>query len=137
MTRTLGNRKQADTGDFVGRANEQQQFRATLRELERIRTVRDADLPENLPYAQIFLVAAEGGMGKTTLMRRFEAIATENNEKSDAKALYIDLEEYHKRTRIGSNIEQFGGGVNAFFSNFAINQATAAQFNHAPAQRRH
>lgn len=108
MKRNLGTRnKPATTGDFIGRAAEQQQFRATLRDLQRIQHLSDEQLDETLPYAQIFLVAAEGGMGKTSLLRRFEAIVKENNENAHATVIYINLEEYHQRTAIGRDIERF------------------------------
>jgi tetratricopeptide (TPR) repeat protein len=94
MTRTIASRgKQRSAGRFVGRFAEQQMFRATLRQLAALRERGDDELTdEELSYAQIFLVAAEGGMGKTTLLRRFEAIV--NEEGAGAQALYLDWEHY-------------------------------------------
>src|SRR5262245_9739762 len=96
MGRTIASRRQQiSTGRFVGRFAEQQLFRATLRQLAELRDRRDTDLTDDaLSYAQIFLIAAEGGMGKTTLLRRFEAIVEENKEGAGAKALYLDWEKH-------------------------------------------
>lgn len=73
-TRTIASRRQrGGTGRFVGRAREQELLRGTLRQLAALRDHRDEDLADDdLTYAQVFLVAAEGGMGKTTLLRRFQ-----------------------------------------------------------------
>lgn len=72
MARTIASRRQkASAGRFVGRFAEQQLFRATLRQLAALRDRHDEQLTDDeLSYAQIFLIAAEGGMGKTTLTRR-------------------------------------------------------------------
>src|ERR1041384_7091122 len=96
MTRTIASRgKQRSAGRFVGRFAEQQMFRTTLRQLAALRERGDDELTDDeLSYAQIFLVAAEGGMGKTTLLRRFAAIVEENKEGAGAKALYLDWERH-------------------------------------------
>nr|MDQ2998903.1 hypothetical protein [Chloroflexota bacterium] len=96
MTRTIASRRQkTSAGRFVGRFAEQQLFRATLRQLAALRDRRDEQLTDDeLSYAQIFLIAAEGGMGKTTLLRRFAAIVEENNEGAGAQALYLDWERH-------------------------------------------
>jgi hypothetical protein len=96
MARTIASRRQkASAGRFVGRFAEQQLFRATLRQLAALRDRHDEQLTDDeLSYAQIFLIAAEGGMGKTTLLRRFEAIVEENKEAAGAQALYLDWERH-------------------------------------------
>jgi tetratricopeptide (TPR) repeat protein len=96
MARTIASRRQkTSAGRFVGRFAEQQLFRATLRELAALRDHSDEQLTDDeLSYAQIFLIAAEGGMGKTTLLRRFAAIVEENNEGAGAQALYLDCERH-------------------------------------------
>jgi tetratricopeptide (TPR) repeat protein len=96
MARTIASRRQqSSAGRFVGRAAEQRMFRATLRQLAALRDRRDDDLTDDeLSYAQIFLVAAEGGMGKTSLLQRFEAIVRENKEGAQAQGLYLDLEQH-------------------------------------------
>jgi len=90
IARTIASRRQrASAGRFVGRAVEQRLFRATLQQLAALRDRGDDDLEDDeLGYAQIFVVAAEGGMGKTSLLRRFEAIARENKEGAQAHPLY-------------------------------------------------
>jgi superkiller protein 3 len=94
--RTIASRRQsASSGRFVGRIAEQQLFRATLRELAALRKIADEDLGnDDLSYAQIFLVAAEGGMGKSTLLRRFVELAAENADGAEAQAILIDLERH-------------------------------------------
>ena len=90
IARTIASRRQrASAGRFVGRAVEQRLFRATLQQLAALRDRGDDDLEDDeLGYAQIFVVAAEGGMGKNSLLRRFEAIARENKEGAQAHPLY-------------------------------------------------
>jgi hypothetical protein len=96
MARTIASRRQkTSAGRFVGRFAEQQLFRATLRELAALHDRGDEQLTDDeLSYAQIFLIAAEGGMGKTTLLRRFAAIVEENIEGAGAQALYLDWERH-------------------------------------------
>ncbi len=96
MTRTIASRRQRGaSGRFVGRHAEQQLFRATLRQLAALRGRPDAQLTDDdLSYAQIFLVAAEGGMGKSTLLRRFAEIVREDADGAGALALYLDWERH-------------------------------------------
>jgi tetratricopeptide (TPR) repeat protein len=96
MPRTIASRRQqSSAGHFVGRFAEQRMFRDTLRSLAAQRDRRDEPATDDEPgYAQIFLVAAEGGMGKTTLLRRFEEIIRENAERAGARALYLDCEKH-------------------------------------------
>ncbi|MEO7912018.1 MAG: hypothetical protein ABIV47_20430 [Roseiflexaceae bacterium] len=93
MARTIASRRQkTSAGRFVGRFAEQQLFRATLRTLAALCGRSDEQLTDDeLSYVQIFLIAAEGGMGKTTLLRRFAAIVGENSEGAGAQALYLDV----------------------------------------------
>src|SRR5439155_22199413 len=92
---TASRRQQRSAGHFVGRFAEQRMFRATLSALAALHDRTDEQLTDDeLGYAQIFLVAAEGGMGKTTLLRRFEAIVAEDAERAGAHALYLDLEKH-------------------------------------------
>src|SRR5262249_19863105 len=66
-----------------------------LQQLAALRGRSDDELADDeLGYAQIFLVAAEGGMGKTSLLRRFEAIVREDKEGAQAHPLYLDLEQH-------------------------------------------
>ncbi len=72
---------------FIGRTAEQQQFRATLRNKLRQRTEPD-----------IFVVQGNGGMGKTTLARRFVEIATtEKPFKDKFQLLWIDWEDADRK----------------------------------------
>jgi hypothetical protein len=96
MIRTIASRRQRGaSGRFVGRHAEQQLFRATLRQLAALRGRADTELnDDDLSYAQIFLVAAEGGMGKSTLLRRFAEIVREDADGAGAWALYLDWERH-------------------------------------------
>lgn len=74
---------------FLGRVEEQKRFRAALDELRIPRN------QEDLPY--IFLLYGLGGMGKTTLAKRFRDIATnEEPYTGDFQLLWIDWEEQAK-----------------------------------------
>lgn len=72
---------------FIGRDAEQQQFRATLRQ-----KLRQRGEPE------IFVIQGNGGMGKTTLARRFvEITATEKPFKDKFQLLWIDWEDADRK----------------------------------------
>ena len=76
---------------FLGRVEEQKQFCAALTE------VLKPPPGENLPY--IFLLYGDGGMGKTTLTKRFRDIAqTEPPFKGAFQTLWIDWEDERRRT---------------------------------------
>ena len=82
---------------FLGRVEEQKQFRAALNE------VLAPPPGEDLPY--IFLLYGDGGMGKTTLAKRFRDIAqNEQPFESAFQMLWIDweVERMHTtRLRVG------------------------------------
>jgi len=86
---------------FLGRVEEQKQFRAALNE------VLHPPRGEELPY--IFLLYGDGGMGKTTLARRFRDIAqTEQPFEGEFQALWVDWEkerdldrDHASRLRVG------------------------------------
>ena len=87
---------QAGTGKapreiFVGRVEEQKQFRAALRET--LKPPRG----ETLPY--VLLLYGDGGIGKTTLARCFRSIAMEERPFArKVKCLWVDWEAERKRT---------------------------------------
>jgi len=60
------------TDPFFGRTEEQKRFRRLLHELQ---APADPHEPAGLPY--VLLVSGDGGIGKTTLLRRFAQIAAE------------------------------------------------------------
>ncbi len=75
---------------FLGRVEEQKQFRAALMDL--------LNLPpgEELPY--VILLYGDGGMGKTTLAKRFRDIAQiEQPFEGEFQMLWVDWEDEQKR----------------------------------------
>ncbi|MDW8328170.1 MAG: hypothetical protein RMK99_16525, partial [Anaerolineales bacterium] len=76
---------------FLGRVEEQKQFRAALHE------VLHPPHGETLPY--IFLLYGDGGMGKTTLAKRFCDIARDEPPfKGRFQILWIDWEDERNRS---------------------------------------
>jgi hypothetical protein len=75
---------------FLGRVEEQKQFWAALAEL------LNPPSGEDLPY--IILLYGDGGMGKTTLAKRFRDIAQiEQPFEGEFQMLWVDWEEERKR----------------------------------------
>jgi len=75
---------------FVGRVEEQKQFRAALAEL------LDPPAKESLPY--VCLLYGDGGSGKTTLAKRFRDIAgKELPYKGKFRTLWIDWEDERRK----------------------------------------
>lgn len=101
MTRTIGSRRQQQSmGRFVGRTSEQQAFRSTLKRLADLQVRTDDQLSDNdIDYAQIFLIAAEGGMGKTTLLNRFKEITSEFNDHISFQSLLFDFDKFESITQ--------------------------------------
>ena len=76
---------------FLGRVEEQKQWRAALKE------VLHPPRGEDLPY--IFLLYGDGGIGKTTLAKRFRDIARDEPPFESAfQILWIDWEDERRRT---------------------------------------
>ena len=75
---------------FLGRVEEQKQFRAALSE------VTNSVTTDELPY--ISLLFGDGGMGKTTLAKRFRDIAEKDPEfAAKVQVLWIDWEDERKK----------------------------------------
>ena len=76
---------------FVGRVIEQEDMRHTLRDM-----LQPTNPDETLPA--IFLLYGDGGIGKTSLSQRFEAIASEEEPFAGAfQILRVDWEEQRRR----------------------------------------
>ncbi|MDA0244337.1 MAG: ATP-binding protein [Chloroflexi bacterium] len=76
---------------FVGRMIEQEDMRHTLRDM-----LQPANPDETLPA--IFLLYGDGGIGKTSLSQRFEAIASKEEPFAGAfQILRVDWEEQRRR----------------------------------------
>ncbi|MFW6096685.1 MAG: tetratricopeptide repeat protein, partial [Chloroflexota bacterium] len=84
---------------FVGRVEEQKQFRAALQE------VRDPPPHEDLPY--VCLLYGDGGMGKSTLVKRFCDIARQEEAFAGKfQFLWLDWEDERKKfpsLQVGQN----------------------------------
>ncbi len=106
---------------FFGRVEEQKQFRSTLAEL--LHTAPAETLP------LVLLVHGDGGIGKTTLLRRFRDIL-QAEFRDQLQGLWIDWEdERRKAPRLQVGREHIG--VNELFDSLyaiAIRQEWAAQF---------
>jgi len=76
---------------FLGRVEEQKQFRAALSEL-----ILDDSSEEAFPY--VFLLYGDGGIGKSTLAKRFRDIARDEVPfEKEFNILWLDWEDEHKR----------------------------------------
>ncbi len=76
---------------FLGRVEEQQQFRTALRE------VLEPPKDETLPY--VILLYGDGGIGKTSLSRRFCDLAKKEKPfANNLEILWLDWEEERRRT---------------------------------------
>ena len=79
-----------DRKPFLGRVEEQKQFRAALKD------VLEQPKNEKLPY--IFLLYGDGGIGKTTLSKRFRDISkTEIFFEEKFQIMWVDFEDERKR----------------------------------------
>ncbi|MCA9970614.1 MAG: ATP-binding protein, partial [Anaerolineales bacterium] len=75
---------------FLGRVEEQKQYRAALHEL------LDTAKADDIPY--ICLLYGDGGTGKTTLAKRFRDIATQEKPFAEAfQYLWVDWEDERKK----------------------------------------
>lgn len=106
---------------FFGRVEEQKQFRGTLAEL------LNTSPAETLPF--VLQIHGDGGIGKTTLLRRFRDIL-QAEFRDQLQGLWIDWEdERRKAPRLQVGREHIG--VNELFDSLcaiAIRQEWAAQF---------
>ena len=78
-----------DNTPFFGRVEEQKQFIAALQD------VLNQPASETLPY--IFLLYGDGGIGKTTLAKRFRDIVAERPFRGKFQLLWIDWEDERRR----------------------------------------
>lgn len=85
-----------DGNPFIGRIEEQSRFIHALLELKR------TSFEEKQPY--IFLLYGDGGMGKTTLLKRFHQVAIEKPFRDVCSTLLIDWEyERNQNIYLASN----------------------------------
>ena len=78
-----------DKTPFFGRVEEQKQFIAALQD------VLTQPATETLPY--IFLLYGDGGIGKTTLAKRFRDIAADRPFRGKFQTLWIDWEDERRQ----------------------------------------
>ncbi|HEY4722715.1 MAG TPA: hypothetical protein VII92_12755, partial [Anaerolineae bacterium] len=78
-----------DKTPFLGRVEEQKQFIAALQD------VPNQVATETLPY--IFLLYGDGGIGKTTLAKRFRDIAVDRPYRGKFQLLWIDWEDERRQ----------------------------------------
>jgi tetratricopeptide (TPR) repeat protein len=111
---------------FFGRTEEQKRFRRLLHELQ---APADPHEPAGLPY--VMLVSGDGGIGKTTLLRRFAQIAAE--EFADQVQVFpFDWEDRRMQTAGLRDNDRHGIDAETVFQAFYQTAIAHADWGHAP-----
>src|SRR5881275_239511 len=78
---------------FVGRFQEQKLFRGYFRHLTASHDTQ-ANKLSSVDFPKVVFVSGEGGLGKSTLLRQFIAIASEEDYNMTSLVIRVDWEQY-------------------------------------------